>query len=400
MSKPESNRRIHILFLLISQSVGGAEIHTVSLANGLDKERFRVSIGYLKDERDGTDLGHLLSDQVTVFCADITRRFDVGGLRKLCDYTRREMVDIVVCTNTFPLFYGWLTLRFLGAKIPLTEVFHTTELGTWKARLQMVFYRPLFRAADLVVFVCETQRSYWRSRRIGANFSSVIHNGIDVSWFRNDFTADDISSARAGFGFAKSDFVVGICASLRPEKAHIDLLNALVLLKEKGHTVKCLIIGDGPERENIIRAIVARELQNDVALTGFVSDVRLYICACDVMALVSHYIETFSLSALEAMALGKPMIMSAVGGAAEQVTQGQNGLIFAAGDISGLADAILAVRDMNADGAMGVRARNSVVEKFSLEKMISSFEEAFLVSFAGRSSACDDFGNKEDVGGV
>jgi glycosyltransferase involved in cell wall biosynthesis len=387
MGKLEADRKIHVLFLLISQSVGGAEIHTVSLANGLDKAKFRVSVAFLKDEQDGTDLSHLLSDQVTVFCANMMRRLDVGGLRMLCSYAKKENVDIVACTNTFPLFYGWLVVRLLRIKITLAEVFHTTELDTLKTKLQMIFYRPFFHAADHVVFVCEAQRAYWRSRKLELSFSSVIHNGIDVSRFRNDFTNGEISSVRARFGFAESDFVVGICASLRPEKAHIDLLDALILLKDQGYNFKCMIIGSGPERDRIERAIIARHLQNDVVLTGFIADVRIYVAACDVMVLASHYIETFSLSALEAMALGKPMIMSEVGGAAEQVTHGYNGLLFPAGDTRALANAMLAVKKENADGKMSVNARKSVVERFSSEKMISTFEKTFLAMAGQEKSA-------------
>jgi glycosyltransferase involved in cell wall biosynthesis len=215
-------------------------------------------------------------------------------------------------------------------------------------------------------------------KNLPAPCSSVIHNGIDVERFNNCFSSQQVSSTRKSLGFEDSDFIVGICASLRPEKAHSDLLDALAYLKKRGYRFKCMIIGDGPEREKIARAVELRDLQSDVAFTGFIADVRIYIAACDVMTLVSHYVETFSLSALEAMSMGKPMIMSDVGGASEQVIPGYNGALFPAGDIQALARSILETKYANADGAMGANARDSVVKRFSRERMVSMFEREFL----------------------
>ncbi len=372
------DQKVHVLFFLISQSVGGAELHTIALANGLDKTRFRVSVIYLKNEEDGTDVVQGLSKDVLVSCANVRQKIDVSALRKLRHFVERESVDVLVCTNEFALLYGWLTLKFSRSRVALAEVFHTTELRTWKARLQMAFYRRFFYAADLVIFVCEKQRAYWQSKKLSLRFCSVIHNGIDVARFHNDFTSADVLSLRAQFGFASSDFVIGICASLRPEKAHLDLLDALALLKRQGHVLKCMIIGDGPERQKIERAIDARGLRRDTVVTGFLPDVRQYVAACDLMALVSRTIETFSLSALEAMALRKPIVMSEVGGAAEQVSHGHNGQLFPAGDIQALARSILEVKTANADGKMGVNARESVVERFSLDKMLVKYDQTLL----------------------
>jgi glycosyltransferase involved in cell wall biosynthesis len=67
-----------------------------------------------------------------------------------------------------------------------------------------------------------------------------------------------------------------------------------------------------------------------------------------------------------------------VGGATEQVTHGNNGLVYPAGDIQRLAKSILEVKKANVDGSMGSNARKSVVDRFSLEKMVSKFEQTFI----------------------
>lgn len=370
--------RLSVLFIVNDLRFGGAEKHVVTLLNSIDTTRFRLTLVSLKGRAELLPQIDTSRVEGGIIQAGVGSRVDLRAARRIAKTIDTEHVDVVVCTNAFSLFYGCLASRFSAVQAPLVEVFHTTELGTWKAKLQMTFYRPFFRAADLVVFVCETQHKYWQARKLSVSKAAVIHNGIDVDHFRNTFTPAEIDAVRAQLGLGASDFVVGICAALRPEKAHVDLLEALALLKNQGHMFKCMIIGDGPERANIDQAIDRLGLRGQVVITGFLSDVRRHVAACDAMTLVSHYIETFSLSALEAMALGKPMVMSDIGGAAEQIVEGQNGYLFPAGDITRLAGAILQAREMNLDGAMGRNARQSVSDRFSLERMVAKFEQAFL----------------------
>jgi glycosyltransferase involved in cell wall biosynthesis len=375
--------KLRVLFIVNDLRFGGAEKHVVTLLNNIDTSNFALTLVHLKDRVEL--LPQIEANQVEggIVCANVGSRLDLKAARSIARIIDTNQHDVVVCTNSYPLMYGWLARWFAKRRIPLVEVFHTTALDTWKLRLQMAFYRPFFRAADLVVFVCEMQRTYWRNRRLTGSSSLVIHNGIDVERFHNNFSDADLAAVRAKFGFSKSDFVVGICAALRPEKAHVDLLDAFVLLRDGGNIFKCLIIGDGPEREKIERAVDERRLREHVVVTGLISDVRKYVAACDVMTLVSHS-ETFSLATLEAMALSKPIIMSEVGGAPEQVIPGHNGLMFQAGDIEGLAKAILEVKNANANGAMGVNARRSVVSRFGLKRMVSKFEQTFLEMARGR----------------
>lgn len=370
--------RLRILFIVNDLGFGGAEKHVVTLLNNIDTSRFKLTLVYLKNRVDLLPQIGAQKVEGGIMCANVGSRVDLAAVRTIARIIDANQHDVVVCTNAYSLMYGWMAQRFAKRRSPLVEVFHTTQLGTWKVRLQMAFYRPFFRAADLVVFVCETQRKYWCNRKLAGASSAVIHNGIDVEHFYNDFPEVEIAAIRAQYGFTTSDFVIGICAALRPEKAHTDLLDALALLRDRGNVFKCLMIGDGPERKKIEHEIEARKLGESVAITGFIADVRKHVAACDVMTLVSHHIETFSLSALEAMALNKPIVMSEVGGAAEQVIPGQNGLMFLAGDIEGLAKAILEVKRANVDGAMGVHARHSVVNRFSLDKMVAKFERTFL----------------------
>ena len=371
------NRRVNLLFIVDSLDLGGAEKHAIELLNSLDTTRFRLSLAYLKSEY--ALLPQLLVERLKggLFCCNVSKKVDMRAVRQLVTHIRDESVDIVVCSNTYPLLYGWLARIAAGRKTRLVEVFHTTELDTMKSKFQMLFYRPLFRACDMLVYVCENQKKYWRSKGLSARQDTVIHNGIDIERYADRYTSEEKNSLRQSFGFGPDDFMVGLCALLRPEKAHGDLLQAIASLRAGKLDVKCLFIGDGPERSRLESTIEAMGLAAHVGITGILADVRGAIAACDVMALVSHH-ETFSIAALESMALGKPMIMSEIGGAAEQVMRGKNGYLYQRGDINALAHAVQQSMESTTRGQMGDHARATVAQKFSLATMVDAYERLFV----------------------
>jgi glycosyltransferase involved in cell wall biosynthesis len=96
------------------------------------------------------------------------------------------------------------------------------------------------------------------------------------------------------------------------------------------------------------------------------------VAACDVMVLTSHS-ETFSLSALESMSMGKPMVMTRTGGAAEQVNEGTTGLLFAPGDVAALAGHLVSLAQSERSSSMGEAAARDVAQRFPLGKMIAEY---------------------------
>jgi glycosyltransferase involved in cell wall biosynthesis len=255
------------------------------------------------------------------------------AVRQLGAFIRERHIDAIVCTNTYSMLYGYLARRQARRRPKLATVFHTTLLRTYKEKAQMLLYQHLFKRSDLLLYVCENQRDYWRDRGLRAAADGVVHNGIDVELFLRSTDARNEDRLRASFGFAPSDYVIGLCSSCVRRKP-MAICWAIALLRAQGVAAKALFIGDGPERGAIESAgRVDLGLREHVVITGMQSDVRPYIGCCDVMTLVSHAIETFSLAALESMALAKPLVMSDIGGASEQVLHGQTGLLFEPGDI-------------------------------------------------------------------
>jgi glycosyltransferase involved in cell wall biosynthesis len=362
-----------LLFVVNSLELGGAEKQVVTLLNHLDTGRFRLHLAYLKrGERLLPQLDTTRLDDLV--CCDVTRGVERGAVRRLQSLVLERRIDAIVCTNTYSMLYGYLARRATSARKPkLVTVFHTTLLRTYKEKAQMLLYQRLFKRSDLLLYVCENQRNHWRDRGLRAAADGVVHNGIDVDYFSDRQSPEQKREIRHGFGFAPEDYVIGLCSSLRPEKAHGDLLQAVARLRSQGAPAKALFIGDGTERTAIEKRAQELGLRGHVVITGLQQDVRPFIGCCNVMTLVSHSIETFSLAALESMALAKPLVMSNIGGASEQVVHGQTGFLFEPGDIAALSAHLRSLGSQSLQSRMGSAARSRVSQLFTAGTMTAGF---------------------------
>jgi glycosyltransferase involved in cell wall biosynthesis len=358
-----------------SMLVGGAEKHAISLVNHLDTARFRIGLcnvkpdGNLARELDSTRLD-------TTISLNVRSKLDWKAVKELARRIDQDEIDVIVCTNGYPLLYALLASRRARRQVRLVEVFHTTGFrAPFKSRLRMLLNRFVFRHCELVIYVSHKQREYWRAHGMHVKRDIVIQNGIDAEYFTDRSTPQQRVATRAEFGFAPSDFVIGLCASLRAEKYHGDLLQAVRRLRDSGVPAKALLIGDGPQRAAIERQIVELELEGHAVIAGQRNDVRPYIACCDVMTLTSRNVETFSIAALESMALGKPVVLTRIGGAEEQVRHGSNGFLFEAGDVAALAQHLRRLTAATDRLSMGATAARDVRERFTIQRMVERFTE-------------------------
>lgn len=363
---------MRLLFVTASLVHGGAERHTITLANRFAERGHECHLAYVKNDPSQLER---LRGAVSVRCPDARRYFDRKALAELKCLIQRINPTHLVAVNQYALFYTWLAKRWAGAAAPLAVTFHTTELLRFKDWVTMLYYRPLFWSADWLAFVCEAQRRYWERRRVYARRTDVIHNGIDLEHW-TPVSEDARRCMRRALDFASQDLVVGMSAVLRPEKNHVQLVRAIAALRQKGIPARALLIGDGPMRPAVEARARSLGIAEHVVITGFQQDVRPLVGACDAVALCSTAIETFSLAALEAMALGRPVVQSDIGGAAEMTQPGHDGYLFPVGDTPALIQRLAALAEPAARVRMGRNARISVAQRFSEKTMLDRYEQA------------------------
>jgi L-malate glycosyltransferase len=356
---------MRIAFVTGSLVHGGAERQAITLANRLAERGHECHAIYVRN--DPSQLGRLrLPPRSLVRCLHARRYFDAAAISHLHVLLSRLAPEVVLATNPYALMYA--SLASSGA--PLAVSLHSTYIRTLKEQLQMLAYRPLFWRAACAIFVAERQRRHWLARGLFGRRNRVIYNGVD----HEHWQAVNAAPLRRVLGFRDSDYVIGLSAVLRPEKNAVQLIDAVHRLKNLGLPARALFIGDGPQRGAVEARARALGVADRFVISGFQEDVRPFLSACDVVTLTS-YTEAFSLAAIEAMALGRPVVHAAVGGAAEMIHSGQDGWLFPVGDTATLVDRLVRLADPVARTRMGENARATVTARFTERAMVERYEQ-------------------------
>jgi glycosyltransferase involved in cell wall biosynthesis len=354
---------------------GGCERHAISLMNRLGERGHECHAVTVKDGDELTrDLR--LAAGGTLKCLGAARYLDWRAVSDFAAHVARVGPDAIVAANPYALMYSTLARRRSGTPARLVVTYHSTRLPGIKEPLMMAGYLPFFWAADQAIFVSSGQARHCMRRGVLSRRNAVIHNGVDVSWYRD--TGEAQAELRGRFGIAPGEFVIGLTAVLRPEKNPVQLVYAVSRLRAMGIPARALIIGDGEMRAAVEARARDLGVASHVSITGFQADVRPYIAACDAMVLCSTSVETFSLAALEAMAMGKPAVLSELGGAAEMIYPDWNGYLFPAGDSAALVERLARLADPGACARMGRNARRLVESSFSEATMVDRYERMLL----------------------
>lgn len=363
---------MRLLFVTSSLAHGGAERHTITLANRLAQRGHECHFVFVKNRT--AQLARIrLGARGSLHCLDARRYFDPLAVFRFARTIRAIDPAVVVAANDYALLYSTLALRLSAARAAMVVTYHATDLLGAKERLKMIVCRPLFWMADCAVFVCEYQRRRWFGRGVAARRNEVIYNGVDTEEFTDRAPPEARAAARQALGLAGSDYVVGITAALRPEKNHNQLVEAIARLRVRGIDARAVVIGDGPMRMAIEAHARRLGVAEHVKITGFESDVRPYVLACDTMALCSVS-EALSLAAIEGMALGKPVVHSDVGGAGELIESGSNGFLFRVNDTDSFVECLALLADGPLRERMGARARATVEQTFAITSMVDRYE--------------------------
>lgn len=371
--------------LHVSETVGwaGGEAYLLKLAATLDRRRFRL--GVVVPEQ-GLLVNRLEPLGVPTWEVPLTRRLvSVSALRELIAVFRREHPAIVQShgarSNVYTRLAGW----FAGVPIVLSTVHNSLfdyGVGTVRRRIYVLAERLTSPLAYRIIAVSHAVAHDLVHRYgISADRVIVIQNGIDASAFAPQ---QPRASVLVELGLRPEDRLIGIVGRMTPQKGHDLLLRALHLLAPRFPRLRCLIIGDGPLEPWLKRQAQELGLTPHCIFMGARSDVADLLSVLEIAVLPSRS-EGLPFALLEAMALGKPVVATRVGGNAEAVEEGQTGLLTPPEDSDAIADALAFLLEHPDDAArMGELGRQRVREQFSLKRMVTELERVYTIALEGR----------------
>jgi glycosyltransferase involved in cell wall biosynthesis len=286
---------------------------------------------------------------------------------RMAQHIRRRNIQILHAHQYSPFFYAALAKVLAGRSVRLIFTEHGRHFPDHVSKWRRAGNRLIFdRLADAVNAVSSfsadslARRDGFRRGRI-----EVIENGVDADRFNSLAERPaDLDPARR--------YIVNV-ARFHPVKDHATLLKAFELVTEVLPDVDLLLVGDGPLRGELEKSVEDLPWGNRVRFLGIRQDISAILRACKVFVLTSLS-EAAPLTLLEAMAVGLPVVVTAVGGMTEIVRDRVEGLLAPRQDAQAVAAALIYLLDnpgaaaaMGAAGARAIRSRytiNRTVERY------------------------------------
>ncbi|MEW5894155.1 MAG: glycosyltransferase [Candidatus Omnitrophota bacterium] len=371
-------KKIKIAHVVLNLEIGGLETMVVDLVKGLDKQVFTPIVICLR--KSGAMADKLGAAGIEVVVMGNRDRLELKSFFSLASLLRRKKVDIVHCHNTAGYLYGGIAAVLAGFK----KIIYTEHGRVFPdSRRRMLAEKALSFFTERIVAVSEDmKRRLVRYEAIDPLKIRVIHNGVDTEKFRKIEDRSWRIEKRKTLGIGESDIVIGSVARLDPVKDLATLIRAFDrVFRAYGENIKLLIAGDGPERGQIESLIRDLKLDAGCKLLGARGDVPDLMNIMDIFALSSKN-EGISLTLLEAMACGVPVVATRVGGNPEIVKDGMHGFLVNAGDYHDMAEKIM----MLLEDSPRVEASMS---RDSLQTMIKQYQDLYMESWLRSAAAVE-----------
>jgi glycosyltransferase involved in cell wall biosynthesis len=341
---------------------GGAEFILLSLLPGLAKAGAHVDLVTLKGPGP-------LDDEMASRGVHVRRlaRGRLGVLLRAATLSRwiRERDPHIVHTHLFISdCLGGLAALASGRRRIVSTLYND---GSWMAPHHRAMERIIRRLSRVTIAVSESSR--------GALIERGAHPDRVVTIAHSTVEATEADARRAGGGLDATAESPTICCVSRlvPIKEIGLFLRAAARARVRHPGLRAWIVGDGPEKLRLKAEARALGLGGAVEFLGAVRDARELMARASVVVLTSRS-EGLPMTLVEAMALGKPIVATRVGGVPEIVVDGITGLVVPPGDFGAVADAIVRILDAPALAAnLGREARRAFLGRWTAERMVDQY---------------------------
>ncbi len=365
-----------VMLLAVGLGVGGTETHILELASRMDRSRFEVMVCTLKP--GGAVADELKARGVRVVSLDGSGKWDLRVIVRLFKLLRAERPDVI---QAF-LFWANMSARVCGRILrafPVISSYHDEVVS--EGRLVRLVDRLTLAWTEAVVCCSEAVRRSVESR-IGETGTrcTIIPFGVDLARFQGTSAA---SHHEVGLGEGQRS-IGTVCRLVEPKKGLSVLLKAMEELKRRHGMPPCrlVIVGDGPAREELELLRDRLGLASWIVFVGTRRDIPQVLRSMDIFVLPSLY-EGFGIAILEAMAVGKPVIATRVGGIPEFVIPGETGVLIEPGNADVLADAIESLlRDSDQARRMGAKGRVRAQEHYDIVDIVRQHEQVYEACLA------------------
>jgi glycosyltransferase involved in cell wall biosynthesis len=349
----------------------GAESVILNLARGLRSVGHPCVLGVFANSQDPNLQLHqrAMEEGIPSYPLPCEGQIDPKAIRRIRDLARETGADIIHTHGYKADVYTRLAMLDFG--VPLVSTCHNWLDEDWRTYLYGAVDRCVLKSFPWVVAVSKEVRQ----RLLGAGVSQerirIIPNGIDLRPFAFERSGDPID------GSQDRPAVVGMVARLSAEKGVDLFLRAAAQVAGTISHARFVVVGDGPDREELETLIDQLSLRPFVSMLGRRNDMPAQYASFDLMVSPSRK-EGLPIAILEAMASGLPVVATAVGDVPNVVRNGETGIPLPNGDPGALASAIVdLLRDREKRRRLGFAARQLVESQYSAERMSNEYLDTY-----------------------
>jgi glycosyltransferase involved in cell wall biosynthesis len=360
-------KSINLLEIIYTLGFGGAERLAATICQNLDKSIFHPKVCALYGGH-GPLTESLNRGQIPYFSLQGEALRKLTFLKTIYNSIKRENVSLIHVHGFYLLLQCLLPAKLAGVKIVYTEHANFTIRRFKKYSLLASFF-PHF--VDRMTTVSSHLKNYFvNGLRVPSSKIEVIYNGVDLNKFK--YVHDSLPRTDNNI------VQIGTVGRLSEPKDHKTLLKALKIVNEIRDDFHLTIVGDGELRPFFEKTVKEMKIENHVSLLGSRDDIPQILSTFDIFVLSSKR-EGLPIALLEAMACGKPVIVTKVGGIPEVIIDGNNGILVDPENPGSLAEKMgQLLSNSFLREKLAKEAYNTVEASFSLEKMMRSYQDLFL----------------------
>lgn len=349
--------------------IGGYEILSVKLANQMAERNNDIAILSLSQDMQ---ILERVGPSVRTYVVVRKYKLDFSIVYRIFEALRDFQPDIILSCFYFEYLLGKIASFLYSKKPKCILAFHQTEPFDSKEERWFRLYAFLTKLFnDHYIAIHKTQIDFYNTHYgLPKNRFALIHNGVDVNYFRPNGTRN-----------VKDDRIFRIVhiASLKPLKDQWTLLKAMAELNKIYRTWELKIVGT--DQANILSRYADFAKTNNIAtkvkFLGPVKDTHNILINSDVFVLTS-ITEALPLSVIEAIASGLPCIVTDVGGNSDIIDDGKEGFLVKAGDYRAIAHYLKFLIDNPTERKkMGIAARQKAIRKFDYKLMLDKYNSLF-----------------------
>jgi glycosyltransferase involved in cell wall biosynthesis len=371
---------INILFVTASPGhvFGGGKQAFYNLISRLDRRRFNPLVATAPTGRYAEMLRAV---GVRLIPLAMNNRFDLRIPYRLARIVREHAVTIIHSHGGGRAdFFIHLTSKLVNVPVKITTVANLVERWFDVNPIQLYVYKKIQSKTEKTFdhFICVSDYladHLIRQHGLDRTKINTIYNGVDLDYFEG---TPDYPKIKNEFLQKGERILIGAVGRLVAEKGLKYLLTSMPKVLKRFSEARLLLVGDGALRTDLERIAIDLDLTGKVTFVGFRSDIKEILSSLDILVLPS-LLEGFPMIILEAMAMAKPIVASDIPGIREQIIDGKNGILVPIKDPNAMAAAIINIlADRKVAENIGLAARKTVDEKFSIERMVAETESLYL----------------------